>query len=297
MPAGDGKPDVLLGKRRRLGVELRRLREQAGLSGRQLADQIGMSQSKVSRIESGAALPSIPQVTSWMVAVGASGPTASRVMALADTAYAGVDFWDAAMTERSSLQPDFQEIEDRSRAVLVYEPTLVPGLLQTAEYARRVFAMFDPPYAGSDIPDAVVGRLDRQVALFDPAREFAFIITEAALRWQPGPPGLMPAQLDRIASISTLGNVTVGVIPQCAQALTHVPHGFTMIESADPEEDALVFVETVHANLTVSDKGQVSLYRRQWSLLEKTAVYGPEARELLTSIAASVRDLPEKDGP
>jgi transcriptional regulator with XRE-family HTH domain len=288
---------VLLGRRRRLGAELRRLREQAGLSGRQLSDQIGASQSKISRIESGAALPSIPQVTSWMVAVGASVPTTSRVMALADTAYAGVDSWDAAMRERPSLQPDFQEIEDRSRAVLVYEPTLVPGLLQTAEYARRVFVMFDPPYAGSDIPDAVAGRVDRQVALFDPAREFAFLITEAALRWRPGPPGLMLAQLDRIGSVSTLGNVTVGVIPQCAQALTHVPHGFTVIEPADPDEDALVFVETVHANLTVSDKGQVSLYRRQWSLLEKTAVYGPEARELLTSIAASVRDLPERDGP
>ena len=296
VPAVDGEPDVLLGKRRRLGAELRRLREQAGLSGRQLADQIGVSQSKVSRIECGAALPSLPQVTGWAAAVGVSGSAASKVMALADVAYAGVDPWDAALRERSSLQPDFQEAEDRSRAVLVYEPTLVPGLLQTAEYARRVFTMFDPPYAGSDIPAAVAGRLDRQVGMFDPTREFAFLITEAALRWRPGPPGLMLAQLDRITSVSTLDNVTVGVIPQSVQALTHVPHGFTVIESADPEEDALVFVETVHANLTVSDKGQVSLYRRQWSLLEKTAVYGPEARELLTRIAVSVRDTPGDDG-
>lgn len=287
---------MLLGKRRRLGAELRRLREQAGLSGRELAGQIGVSQSKVSRIESGAAVPSLPQVTGWATAVGASESVTSKVMTLADAAYTGVDPWEAAMRERSSLQPDFQEIEDQSRAVLVYEPTLVPGLLQTAEYARRVFTMFDPPYAESDIPDAVASRLDRQVALFDPVRRFAFLVTEAAVRWPLGPPDLMLAQLDRIASISTLGNVTVGVIPQSAQALTHVPHGFVVTEPADPEADTLVLVETVHASLTVSDTSQVALYRRHWSLLEKTAVYGTDARDLLTNMAATVRTLLDVDG-
>src|SRR5271154_1259213 len=174
------EPGVLLGKRRRLGAELRRLREQAGLSGRQLAEQVGVSQSKVSRIESGAALPSLPQVASWAAAVGAPEPATRKVLGLAEAAYAGVDAWDAAMTGRAGLQPEFQEVEDRSRVLLVYEPTLVPGLLQTAGYARRVFTMFDPAYAASDIPGVVADRMDRQVALYDPAREFGFLITEAA---------------------------------------------------------------------------------------------------------------------
>ena len=295
MPTDDEKPDVLLGKRRRLGAELRRLREQAGLSGRQLAEQVGVSQSKISRIESGAALPNLPQVTGWITAVGASESAANKVMALAEAAYTGVDIWGAAMRDRPSLQPEFQEVENQSRAVLVYEPTLVPGLLQTAEYARRVFCLFDPAYAESDIPNAVAGRLDRQVSLFDPAREFGFLITEAALCWRPGPPGLMLAQLDRIASISTLDNVTVGVVPQSAQALTHVPHGFTLVEPADPEADALVLVETAHASLTVSDAAQVALYRRHWSLLEKTAASGADARDLLSGIADGIRALPPED--
>jgi transcriptional regulator with XRE-family HTH domain len=286
---------VLLGRRRRLGAELRRLREQAGLSGRQLAEQVGVSQSKVSRIESGTAMPSIPEVTSWAAAASASDPASSKVMALANAAYTEVDPWDVAMREHPHLQDDIQEIEARSRAVLVYEPTLVPGLLQTAEYARRVFTMFEPAYAESDIPAVVRGRLDRQDALYNPARQFGFLITEAALRWRPGPRGLMLAQLDRITSISTLENVTIGVIPQSAQALTHVPHGFVIVEPADPEEDALVLAETVHANLTVSDAGQVALYRRHWSLLEKTAAYGADARDLLSGIATSVRALPPAD--
>lgn len=292
MPIETGRPDALLGRRRRLGAELRRLREQAGLSGRQLAAHVGVSQSKVSRIESGAAVPSIPEVASWTTAVSASESAVSKVMALADAAFTEVDPWDVVMREHPHLQGDIQEIEDQARAVLVYEPTLVPGLLQSAEYARRVFTMFKPTYAESGIPAVVRSRLDRQDALFDPVRQFGFLITEAALRWRPGPPGLILAQLDRIASISTLENVTIGVIPQSARALTHVPHGFVLIEPADSEADPLVLVETVHANITVSDAGQVALYRKHWPLLEKTAVYGADARDLLSGIAADVRAFP-----
>lgn len=287
---------MLLGKRRRLGAELRKLREQAGLSGRQLATQIGVSQSKVSRIESGATVPSIPEVTSWTEAAGASEAAAGRVVALADAAYTEVHLWDVAMRGRSHLQDDIREIEAASRAVLVYEPTLVPGLLQTAEYARRVFSMFLPAYAAPDIAEVTKGRVDRQAALFDPARQFSFLMTEAALCWRPGPPGLMLAQLDRITSVSTLGNVSVGVIPQSTPPVTHVPHGFVLIEPADPDADAFVLVETVHANLTVSDVAHVDLYRQQWSLLEKTAAYGSDARELLSGIADSIRASAKESG-
>lgn len=73
-------------------------------------------------------------------------------MMLVDAAYTEVHPWDTAMREQEHLQDDIQEVEGRSRAVLVYEPTLVPGLLQTADYARRVFSMFEPAYASLDIP-------------------------------------------------------------------------------------------------------------------------------------------------
>jgi transcriptional regulator with XRE-family HTH domain len=289
-------PDVLLSNRRQLGAELRRLREQVGFSGRQLAGQVGISQTKVSRIESGTSLPTIPQVTSWTVAVNASETATRTAMALADAAYTEVHPWDTAMHAHSHLQDGIQEIEAQARAVLVYEPTLVPGLLQTAEYARRVFAMFQPAYPESDIAKATSSRVDRQAALFDPGRQFGFLLTEAALRWQPEASGVLPAQLDRIASVSTLENVTIGVIPQSAQALTHVPHGFVVIEPTDPEADPFVLVETVHANLTLSEAGQVALYRKQWSLLEQMAVHGPDARGLLSRVASSVLALPGEDG-
>jgi transcriptional regulator with XRE-family HTH domain len=291
MLAGQG--DVLFSRRRRLGGELRRHREQAGVSGRQLAERIGMSQSKVSRIESGAAIPTIPEVTAWAAAVGASVSATETLMVLTDAAYTEVHPWGAAMRDRAHLQDDIQELENRSGLKRIYEPSLIPGLLQTAEYVRRIFMMFEPTYAERDIPAVVAGRLDRQVALFDPAQQFEFLITEAALRWRIGPASLLRSQLDRIASVSTLKNVSIGLIPQAVPALTHVPHGFVIFESedADGDVDALVLVETVHANLTVSGPSQVALYHRQWSLLKQMAVYGTAARDLLAQVATDIDEF------
>jgi Domain of unknown function (DUF5753) len=107
-----------------------------------------------------------------------------------------------------------------------------------------------------------------------------------------GPCALVPAR--RIASLSTLDNLSIGLIPHAAMALTHSPHGFVIFESADCDGDALVMVETVHANLTVNDPVHVALYRRQWSLLGEMAVYGDAARELLAVITADIRVLPEE---
>lgn len=288
--------DVLLIKRRQLGAELRRLRERAGLSGRQLAEQVGISQSKISRIESGATMPNAPEVNAWVVAVSAPTSAVENLLMLTDAAYTEVHPWDIALRGQPHLQDDIQEIENRSGTKLDYEPFVVPGLLQTAEYARRIFTMFEPSYAELDIPAVVAGRLDRQIALFDQSQRFGFLITEAALRLRVGPLSMMLGQLDRISSLSTLENVSIGLIPQDAQVVTHVPHGFVIFESADHEAgDALVLVETVHANLTVSEPGHVELYRRQWSLLAEMAVYETGASELLAGIAADLRRAPWDD--
>jgi transcriptional regulator with XRE-family HTH domain len=288
--------DVLLIQRRRLSAELRRLRERAGLSGRQLAERIGVSQSKISRIESAATMPTGPEVSAWASAVSASVSATEKLLLLTDSAYTEVHAWDTALRDQTHLQDDIQEIENRTGTKLTYEPSVVPGTLQTAEYARRIFTMFEPSYAELDIPVVLAARLDRQTALFDPAQRFGFLITEAALRLRVGPPPLMASQLDRIASLSTLENVSIGLIPQDARAVTHVPHGFVIFESANRETaDPLVLVETVHANLTVSKPGHVALYQRQWSLLAEMAVYDGDARDLLAAISADIRLTAQQD--
>lgn len=278
------------GKRERLGAELRRARELAGLSGRQLAQRIGISQSKVSRAESGSALLSLPEVAAWAAATGASHELAGLLSALTEAVYTEVHNWGSLLEERPHIQGDIQDLENRARRVLTFSPSLVPGILQTAEYARRVFTMFQPPYLEQEIPEVLAARLDRQLALFAGRQRFEFLITEAALRWRPGPPALLLAQLDRVTSLSTLENVSVGVIPLDAEAVAYTSHTFLLFEMAEREEgDAMALVETIHANLVVNDPQSIALYRARWSLLAQMARYGEAARDFLAAIGSDIR--------
>jgi transcriptional regulator with XRE-family HTH domain len=286
----DARTGDRLDQRQRLGAELRRVRELSGRSGRELAQRIGISQSKVSRAESGSALLSMPEVAAWASATQASPDVADRLSALTEAAYAEVRNWDSALGDRSHIQGDIQTLEERARQILTFQSSVVPGLLQTAEYARRVFGMVPGRYPQDAIPAVVAARLDRQLALFAGEQRFEFLITEAALRWRPGPAALLCAQLDRIASLSTLDNVSVGLIPLSVEAVTNTSHGFALLDMAERGEgDATVLVETIHANLVVTDPESTALYRARWSLLKQMAVYGDEARAFLAIVASGLR--------
>jgi len=274
--------------RQQLAAELRRLRDLAGVSGRELAQRIGISQSKVSRIESGAAVPSLPEVTAWGKELGVSVETQERLTALTETAYDEVRPWQAALQRHGGLQRTVQDLESTAARTCTFQPALVPGLLQTAEYARRVIAMFHRQYGSSDPAAEVAGRLHRQLALYEEHRRFDFLITEAALRWRPGPVGLQLAQLDRIESVSTLENISVGLIPLDVEATTLTTHNFVIHEGEDGA-DATVTVETIHADMAVDSAEHVDLYRSRWSLLVQSALSGEDAREFIREVAGDLR--------
>jgi len=281
-----GEPQEPRAKQQRLAAELRRLREIAGVSGRELAQRIGISQSKVSRIESGATTPPAPAVAAWAEAVGASAETRARLAAMTEAVFAEVQAWRAALPVRGHLQDQIKEWEAAARTVRVFQPSVVPGLLQTAEYARRVFGLFHVSYADDDLAKAVAGRLNRQLALYDEERQFAFLLTEAALRWRPGPPRVLYAQLDRINSLTTLDNVTIGLIPYDVEATTIIPAGFDILDGHDGE--SVVTIETQHANLVVTDADYVADYEQVWSLLTEMAVFDEKAQALLDWIRDSL---------
>ncbi|RBQ20109.1 XRE family transcriptional regulator [Spongiactinospora rosea] len=284
--SGDG--GVHLTKRQRLATELRRLRDLAGISGRDLAHRIGMSQSKISRIESGTVIPTMPEVTAWADAVESSTQTREWLVDLTESAFTEIHTWRAALQRQPHLQDDIREQEDQAKLVRVFQPTLVPGLLQTAEYARRVFLLFDPPYSEGDLAMAVAARLQRQLALYQENRRFEFLVTEAALRCRPGPVKLLLAQLDRVSSLSTLENVSIGLIPHNREAVVCPAHGFTVYIGDESVEDTFVQVETTHVRLNANAAEDVAIYERQWNLLAGTAIYQDEAREFLAALRAEI---------
>lgn len=276
-------------KRAQLAGEMRRIREQCGMSGREIARRVRISQSKVSRIESGRTVPTLSEVSAWADAVDASDEYRGRLVELADSVYTEVHSWPDTLRMRAHIQDEIEERELHARQVRVFQSSVVPGLLQTAEYARRMFAMADDPKPADAVADALDARLRRQQVVYEEDRRFEFVLTEAALRWRPGPARLMLGQLDRIVSLSTLDNVSVGVIPMDAMATTFCTHAFVIYDRLDDGKDPFVEVEAIHANVIVNDVANVDLYRTRWSKLSGMAVTGDEARAWFAERAAALR--------
>lgn len=274
--------------RQQLASALRQLRDLAGVSGRELAQRIGISQSKVSRIESAIVVPSLPEVTAWAETLGASPEAHGRLRALVEAAFNEVHPWRAAL-QRGNLQDRIRDLESTATRMRTFQPFVVPGLLQTAEYARQVISMFYRQYSDSDPAAEVASRLHRQLALYEPNQRFEFLISESALRWFPGSLRLQLAQLDRIASISTLENVSVGLVPFAVEAVTLITHNFVIYDE-DDADDAIVTVETIHADMTVDEPEHVEIYRSRWSSLQQMALYADGAREFLGRIANDLRN-------
>jgi transcriptional regulator with XRE-family HTH domain len=269
----------------RLSVALLKRRTAANLTSRGLAERIGVSQSKVSRVETGRVLPTVEEITAWAHATGTDQETLNQLLAEFDAALTEFATWQIALRDGLAAgQEQIRELESASATVHYYQGTFIPGLLQTAEYARRVFQLHDA-VGGQDYASAVAKRLDRQQALYEETRHFEFLITEQALRARVGPASLATPQLDRIAQISTLSNVEIGLIPSTVQATILVMHAFVLHEPLDAEQPPFVLIELAHGEVAVRDPRGVELYKDRLARLRQMAVFGDDARALLASIA------------
>ncbi|OLT12954.1 hypothetical protein BJF79_03375 [Actinomadura sp. CNU-125] len=278
---------------RDLGRELRRLREGTGLSAARFGQPHGWSQSKVSKSERGGTLLSPSDVEKWARAAGADEDTTARIVDLATELAAESKDWSARRGSLADRNAYIGDVEAGSTSVHNFQPSAVSGLLQTADYARRVLMLIDPDNEHKTA-DAVARRLERQTLLYDVSKRFEFVLTEGALRWRPGPPALMRAQLDRVMSVATLPNVTIGILPQDRQAEMLQLNGFTIFDHGDRP---FVLVETYHEDGRRDDEETVASYRRVFSRLLDEAIVGDEAmsltRRLMDTLPATDRTLYE----
>jgi transcriptional regulator with XRE-family HTH domain len=266
--------------REALGARFRELRKQAGFSGKQLAERLGWSQPKVSRIESGQRTPAEEDLLAFVQLVGAPAEVADELLARARTVHTVYAAWRRQLSSGAAAgQRDILELEASARLVRAFEPSVVPGMLQTSEYARQMFgdvvALYGIP---SDVDEAVKTHLGRQQLLYDPGKRFEFVIAEPALRYQFCPPAVMRAQLDLIRALSNLEAVEIHLLPVGAKLPFMPLHGFWIFD------DELVKVETVSTGVEVREPDQVSLFVQVFNRLRAAAYSGDSARESLTRL-------------
>lgn len=267
--------------REALGAHLRQLRRDTGLSGRDFAARLGWPPSKVSKLELGQQTPTSADLATWVEAAGT--PEAARALgdelATLETFYS--EYRRRLRSGMRFRQQEALEIEDKGRQFRVFNTHYVPGLFQTAEYARHMLAKGARHHgAPDDIDDAVAVRMQRQDVLYRPGKTFHFVISESVIRSQAAAPReVMTAQLDRLVAATALGpNVKFGVIPFDVQWPVFLDHGFWVID------DDFVIVETLAAELRLTRPDEVQIYAKVFEQLTGVARYGSAARAVIMPV-------------
>lgn len=280
--------DGITAARQCLAVRLRELRRAAGLSGEELGARCGWTQTKTSKIETGRTVPQVADVAAWASATGADETVRDELVELVEVVLTAASTW--RREHRQGLRRKQQRVgrlEAAVSTIRVYQPGIIPGLLQIGEYARRVMTLANPT-GQADLTEGVAARMARQEVLYDPAKRCEFVITEAALRWRPGAPELLLAQFDRLLSVSTLPNVEVGLIPQAAEATVLPHHAFLILGEPGRDEEPLVIVETMADELVIRDAEKVAVYLDRFAQYRHAAVFEEDARAVLRRIAGDL---------
>ena len=260
----------------KLGAALRALREAAGLTGTEAAQRTQMSQPKISKIETAVLLPSVDDVETLLDLYRAPPEQREELLELASALHATVESARTIIRRGAARkQRQIAEIEAQTAHVRTFQLAVIPGLLQTAEYMRRVFSGMDP----AEVARMVTARQERQRGLYDVSKRFTFVLTEGALRLRPGPADVVRAQLHHVVSLSTLATVQLGVIPWAAEIHDVPLHGFHVYDS----RLAVVGLETSTATFT--DPRDIARYLELFESLQHAAVFGDAARAVITGIA------------
>lgn len=278
MPRQHLSPD-----RHRLAAALRQLREDTGQSAGRFGERHGWSQGKVSKIENGRTVPSPEDVETWASDAG-HPERAAELAALAESV--GTQSRGYGGRRKGTLAARAEEAgvaESLATVVRVFQPAIVPGLLQTADYARHVIEMLDKPE--EEIAPAVNARMQRQDALYQPDRRFEFVLTEGALRWRPGSRQMMSAQYDRLLRVAGAVAVELRVLPFGIVAPTFYDSPLTIYEIPD---DPTVLVEGTPRERTYREERDLEVCRTAFARAWDAALVGDDALRMIEDLQ---RDL------
>ncbi|MBA3339145.1 MAG: helix-turn-helix transcriptional regulator [Geodermatophilaceae bacterium] len=263
--------------REALGHRLRDIRKDAGFSGRHLARLTGWHSSKISKIEYGKQTPSEDDIRAWCHHAGVNDQVPDLIATVRQIEAMYVEWRRMLGTGTRRRQQTSRTLEAQTRLMRWYEPLLIPGLLHTAEYATVVMGRVIDFYQIPDDLDAgLAARMDRQQILYRGDHRFHFIVAHQALLTTVGNTDVMIGQLDRLLAIMSLPRVSLGIIP--SHAHYRVPtNQFILFDNR------LVQVETISAELAISQPREIALYAKAFFELTQQAVRGQAARALIAA--------------
>ncbi|MFF4226170.1 helix-turn-helix domain-containing protein [Streptomyces abikoensis] len=271
-------------RRRRLGAELRRLRERADLSATEAGARLGITQSRVSNIEAGRYGVSAERVRAFARTYDCSDEALINALA-AMTGERRRGWWEDYREELPSGLIDLAELEHHATAARVAQVINIPGLFQTVDHARALFREAVPALLPHEIEHRVSYRIKRQAILYrDAPCPYTAVIHEAALRMQFGGPATSKAQLEHLIAMSELSNVTIVVIPFRGTSFPSSGHGVDYMCGPVVQLDTAV-LETAHGSTPIDSAARLEKYRVTLDRMENVALSPAKSRDFIHRIA------------
>ncbi|MER5624141.1 helix-turn-helix transcriptional regulator [Streptosporangium sp. NPDC002544] len=266
-----------------LAARLRDIRLDAGLTARAIARSAGWHESKSSRIEHVRMKPSDADIRAWCAACDAEDQVPDLIAAsrVVDSMY--VEWRRLQKSGLRQLQESKVPLYEATRHFRVYCSHVIPGFLQTPAYARALLTAFGSFHGvPDDTEEAVAARVARSRILHEGDHRFALLLEESVLRYRLGDAEAMAGQLGHLLAIVSLPSVALGVIPFTVERPLWTLEGFNIFD------DDLVQVELLTATVSVTQPREVALYVKGFTELADIAVYGAQARSLITAAIAAL---------
>lgn len=260
-----------------IAVRLRQLRDEAGLNSTELARRTGWQNSKISKLINGKQIPTIDDIRVWTEACGRSD-LIQELIDVADEARTTHKAWKRQLRTggHAANQENYVKMADEASLIRNYEHSIIPGSLQTADYARAVFIeMSNLHDMGHDIEDAVATRMKQQKHLYDSSKQWELLIDESIL-WRPiYGVEITLAQLDRLHSVIGIPTVKFGILPFRKKLRTTPQNSFLVYD------DQIALVETFIGESRHSGS-EAQMYASIMERLWRDAAEGEDARKLIT---------------
>ena len=275
-------------RQRRLANELRRLRRRARLTGKDVSARLGWSEAKLSRIETGQARVKIEDLDGFLDLYEVSGSHRNELVALAQESRESGPL--EALEDVPAGHAQILETESEAETMWIWEPQVVPGLLQTENYTRAVLQLWPDVLAkpAAEVERRVETGLLRQQALTrTPPLRLSFVIDESVLLRRFASPSVMRAQLSHLARISERPHIEVRILPlDGSQVVGTGAFNYFQFPSVHgvPLPDTVAF-EHLQGTEFIDDEQEVNMYRIVFIALRENSLSADASRATLARVA------------
>lgn len=266
---------------RQVSSELRRIREALGMTAAEVAHILGMSASKMSRMETGRRGLHPDDVSALLGLYRVPEARREEIMDLVRT-QDQPGWWQSQGTGLPVLWKDLIDLESRASRVQNFELAFIPGLLQTRDYAAAIMSGINKSLTDYELQSLVGTRMARQNVLMRMDKQFLMVVDEFALHRRIGEPGLMRRQLRHLTDEAERPNLTLRVVPISNGANPGLRGPFMIMDFA--EEPSVVFFENQSVGLFPEGKEDVAAYRMALSSILDHALGPTESVELINKV-------------